>query len=389
MKKKIAILGSTGSIGKSLLKIININKKYFEVKLLTARKNHKELLKQAIKFKVKNVILTNRKHFELYKSKFRSEKINIYNNYDCFEDVINKRLDYVMSSIVGIDGLIPTTKIIKHTKTIAIANKESIICAWNIIKNKMKTHGTKFIPVDSEHFSIWYALKNNSSYNVKKIYLTASGGPLLNISSKKFNKLNIEKIITHPNWKMGKKISVDSSTMMNKIFEVIEAKRIFNLNYEQISILIHPKSYLHAIIEFKDGMIKIIAHDTTMAIPIFNTLQNKKNKIKFVNFKNLNLKKMNNLDLRYVNKEKFPVTKLISYLPKKNTLFETVIVSANDALVDLFLRKKIKYTDITLILLKILKLKEFRKLKNIYPRNINEILKLSNYVRLKINSISV
>ena len=389
MKKKIVILGSTGSIGNSLLKIIGKDKKKFEVKLLTARKNYKVLLKQAKIFNVKNVVLTDKKYFNLYKSEFKREKINIYNNYDCFKKIIKTRLDYVMSSIVGLDGLTPTIKIIEFTKTIAIANKESIICAWNIIKNKLKKHRTKFIPVDSEHFSIWYALNNNSVLNVKKVYLTASGGPLLNISPKKFDKLNITRIVTHPNWRMGKKISVDSSTMMNKIFEIIEAKKIFNLNYDQISVLIHPKSYLHAIIEFNDGMIKIIAHDTTMEIPIFNTLQKKKIIKSFIKFNNLNLKKMNNLNLSYIDKKKFPVIELVKHMPKKNTLFETVIVAANDVLVDLFLRKKIKYSDITSILLKIIKLKEFKKLKNTYPRNTQEILKLNDYVRLKITSMSV
>ncbi len=389
MKNKIAILGSTGSIGKSLLKIINKDKNNFELTFLTARKNYKELLKQAKIFNVKNVILTDKKYFKLYKSEFKKNKINIYNDYNCFKKIINKRLDYVMSSIVGLDGLVPTIKIIKYTKTIAIANKESIICAWNLIKKKLHNHRTKFIPVDSEHFSIWYALNNNSALNINKVYLTASGGPLLNTATNKFNQLNIKKIVKHPNWKMGKKISVDSSTMMNKIFEIIEAKKIFNLNYDQLEILVHPKSYIHAIIEFKDGMIKIIAHDTNMEIPIFNTLQNRKQKNNLINFDNLNLRKMNNLNLNYINTKKFPVTKIIKYLPSKNTLFETVIVAANDALVDLFLRKKIKYTDITSILLKIIKLTEFKEMKNIYPRNVDQILKLSNYVRLKINSISV
>ncbi len=389
MKKQIVILGSTGSIGKSLLKIIGKDKKNFKIKLLTARKNYKELLKQAKFLKVKHVILTNNKYFELYKSKFKKEKINIYKDYNCFKKIFNKKIDYVMNSIVGLDGLIPTIKIIKHTKTIAIANKESIICAWNIIKKKLQIHNTKFIPVDSEHFSIWYALNNNSIHKIKKVYLTASGGPLLNVSQKKFNKIKIQKIVTHPNWRMGKKISVDSATMMNKIFEIIEAKKIFNLNYDQISILIHPKSYLHAIIEYKDGMIKIIAHDTTMEIPIFNTLQINKINNDYIKFNNLNLKKMNNLNLNFIDRTKFPVTQLIRLLPKKNTLFETVIVAANDVLVDLYLRKKIKYTDIVSNLLKIVKLKEFKKMKKIYPRNVEEILKLSDYVRLKIYSISV
>ena len=159
MKKKIAILGSTGSIGKTLIEIIKENKKNFEIVLLTADKNYKEILKQTKYFNVKNLIITNEKSFrELKKKKLR--KINIFNNYTSFNKIFKKKIDYVMSSISGIDGLEPTLKIIKHTKKIAIANKEAIICGWNLIKKELKRNKTEFIPVDSEHFSLWYGLRN-------------------------------------------------------------------------------------------------------------------------------------------------------------------------------------------------------------------------------------
>jgi len=387
MKKQIAILGSTGSIGKSLLKIINQDKKNFKILLLTARRNYKEILKQAKIFKVKNIIITDQKYFEIAKNKNKKSNINIYNDFKTLSKIFKKKIDYTMCSIIGIDGLAPIIQIIKHTKKIAIANKEPIICAWNLIKKELIKYKTEFIPVDSEHFSIWYALKNNSLANINKIYLTASGGPLLNISYDKFNNLKMSQILNHPNWKMGKKITVDSSTMMNKVFEIIEAKKIFNVNYNKLSILIHPKSYLHAIIKFNDGMIKIIAHDTTMQIPIFNTIYNGKKKI--IKSKKLDIKKLNNLNLNKVNYKKFPLLKIIKKLPKNNSLFETVIVSANDELVDLFLKKKIKYTDISRKLFKIINQNEFKKLKSILPRKISEIMKLNKYVRFKINSMSV
>ena len=388
--KSIAILGSTGSIGKSLIKIINKDKKFFDIKLLTARKNYKELLKQAKLFEVKNVILTNYEIFNEKKKIFEKNKINIYNNYDHFNKIFNKKIDYVMSSIVGIDGLIPTMMIIKHTKSIAVANKETIICAWNLIKKEMEKHETKFIPVDSEHFSIWHALNQNlNSNNVKKIYLTASGGPLLNISRKRFNNLKIKQVIKHPNWKMGKKISIDSSNLMNKVFEVIEAKKIFNVNYNQLDILIHPESYIHAIIEFKNNMNSIVAHNTTMDIPIFNSLYNNQ----IFNRKNndyaLDLKKLNKLSLRKVDLNKFPLVKLLAFLPEKDSLYETALVSANDCLVNLYLNKKIKYTDIYSKLLKIINLKEIKSLKHRYPKKISDIYAIDNYVRSKINTLSV
>ena len=183
-----------------------------------------------------------------------------------------------MSSIVGLDGLNPIIKIIHFTKNIAIANKEPIVCAWDLIKKKLNKHKTKFVPVDSEHFSIWFGTQSNKS-EIEKIFITASGGPFLNYPKNKFSKIQLKQALDHPNWRMGKKISIDSATMMNKIFEVIEAKNIFDLEYKKLSILIHPKSYVHALIKFKNGLIKIIAHETNMKIPIANTLYKNKSNI--------------------------------------------------------------------------------------------------------------
>ena len=176
---------------------------------------------------------------------------------------------------------------------------------------------------------------------------------------------------------------MDSANLMNKIFEVIEAKNIFNIPYDRIKILIHPKSYVHAILQLKNGLTKIIAHDTTMKIPIFNTLHD--NKIFFNNYSTLNTNVLNGLSFKEVDYKRFPVIKLLKILPKKNTLFETVLVSANDKLVDLFLNKIISFNSIHKELFKIMSLKEFKKLKKIYPKNIQDILKLNDYVRLKIS----
>ena len=292
-----------------------------------------------------------------------------------------------MSSIVGIDGLKPTIKIIEFTKTIAIANKESVICGWNLIKKNLTKFKTNFIPVDSEHFSIWYALQNTDISKVNKIYLTASGGPLLNKSLSKINKIKIKDVLKHPNWKMGKKITVDSSNLMNKVFEIIEARNIFCLDIKKLSILIHPKSYIHAILIFNSGMIKVIAHNTTMEIPIFNSVyQNKKIYSKNIG---ISLKNLNNLNLRSVDQNKFKSIKILKMLPNKISLFETVIVSANDELVRSYLRKDIRYKDIVLKLYKIMRLKEFIKLKKITPKKITDIIKLDQYVRLKIKTKSV
>ena len=387
MKKKIAILGSTGSIGKTLVNILSSDKKNFDVVLLTTKNNYKELFKQAKIFNVRNLIIIDKKSFLTAKNKNKNKKINIYNDFSKFKIIFKKKIDYTMCSISGIDGLKPTIEIIKFTKEIAIANKEAIICAWDLIKKELSKHKTNFIPVDSEHFSIWFALKNISVFKIEKIYLTASGGPLLNIPLANFKNLKISQVLKHPNWKMGKKISVDSSTMMNKVFEIIEAKKIFEISYKKLSILIHPRSYLHAIIKFNDGLIKIIAHDTTMKIPIFNSIYSQKTKI--LKSDKFDLDKMNNLSLSKVNTEQFPLVKILKLLPLKNSLFETILVSINDTLVNLYLKKKLKFTDIQKKMLILIKLNEFKKYKMISPRNLADIIKLNDYVRLKINSIYI
>ena len=387
MKKTIAILGSTGSIGRTLLDILKNDKNKINIILLTANKDYVNLLKQAQKYNVKNLIITNKKSYEILKSKTKKLRINIYNNFESLDRIFLKKIDYVMSSISGLDGLTPTLKIIKFTNKIAIANKESIICAWNLIKKEINKNKTIFVPVDSEHFSIWYALKEISTNKIEKIYLTASGGPLLNLSLKRFKNISINQALNHPNWIMGKKISIDSSTLMNKVFEVIEAKHIFNLPYKKISILIHPSSYVHALIKFNNGLIKIIAHDTTMRIPIFNTYYN--NKEKNLKSDHLNIEKLNNLQLSSVNKKKFPLTKILNKLPNQNSLYETVIVATNDTLVQLFLEKKIKYHEISKILSKLIVLKEFLKYKKILPKKIEDIISVKNHVSSAIDRLCI
>ncbi len=384
MKKKIAIFGSTGSIGKCLINIIKKDKRNFEIVLLSADENYKELLKQAKFFKVKNLIITNIKSFNKIKKYKYSKKIKIFNNFNDLEKIFRKRIDYAMSSISGVQGLKPTIEIIKYTKKIAIANKEAIICGWDLIEKKLKRHKTEFIPVDSEHFSIWYALQDIEKNLIEKIYLTASGGPFLDKSFQKLKKVNIKQVTNHPNWKMGKKISTDSATMINKVFEVIEAKKIFQIPYNKISIIIHPKSYVHAIIKFKNGLTKIIIHDTNMKIPIFNSLYSSK---KNINSNNLNFEILNNLDFRNVNLKKFPLVKILKTLTNKTSLFETILVSVNDKLVELFLNNKIKFTDISKKMNKILNLYSLKKYKKIKPKSFEEIMKINIKIKNEVKNL--
>ena len=387
MKKKIAILGSTGSIGKTLFNILLKEKKNSELFLLTANKSHKILLKQAKALNVKNLILTNKKDYEILKEKTKNSNIRVFNNFNKLDKIFKKKIDYVMSSISGISGLEPTIKIIKFTKKIAIANKESIICGWNLIQAQLKKNKTEFIPVDSEHFSIWYGLKNLKKNNLEKVILTASGGPFYKTSMDNLKKIKLSDALRHPNWNMGKKISTDSATMINKVFEVIEARKVFDIEYQKIKILIHPKSYIHAILKFNNGLTNIIVHDTTMKVPIFNTLFLNDNRKLITNKININI--LNNLNLKNVNPTQFPMMKLLNLLPNNHSLFETVIVAANDKLVELFLNKKIHFTDIQKNLFKIIKKKEFQKFKKKLPINIKDITNLNDYVRLKIDENNI
>jgi 1-deoxy-D-xylulose-5-phosphate reductoisomerase len=381
MKKKIAILGSTGSIGKTLVKIIKKEKNKFDIILLTGNKNYKTLLLQAKVLKPKNIIITNKVSYLKFLQINKNKKINVYNDFNSYKDIFKNKIDYTMSSITGLNGLVPTLKVIKFTKEIAIANKEALICGWSILKKELLKFNTKFLPVDSEHFSIWYGLKDNND-KVSKITITASGGPFYDYPIKNFNKIKVKQALKHPNWKMGKKISIDSATMMNKVFEIIEAKNIFELNYKDLRILIHPKSYVHAIIQFKNGMSKIIVHDTNMIIPIFNTLYSKSNKK--IKSKDLRIDILNNLSLKKVNLKRFPLVNILKYLPNNHSLYETLVVSINDTLVNLFLDGKINFTDISKKFIELIKLKEFNKYKKIRPNKIRDIINLDQLVRLKI-----
>ena len=385
MKQKIAILGSTGSIGNNLLKIIKKNPKDFNIILLTANKNYKKLLSQAKKFNVKNLILNDviayNKAAIILKN---NKKVKLFRDFKSINKIFNKKIDYVMSSIVGLSGLLPTIEIIKYTNKIAIANKESLICGWKLISSELKRNNTEFIPVDSEHFSVWFGLKGHKNYDIDKIFLTASGGPFLNLPLKNFKKIKLSDALKHPNWKMGKKISIDSATLTNKLLELMEARNIFSLGLNKFSIFIHPDSYIHSVIKFKNGLTKFILHDTDMRIPIENTLNNSFNKT--LNKKNLNLKKLNNLKLDTVNISRYPIINLLKNIPNHHSLFDTVIVCSNEIIVDAFINKLIKFNEISKLMLKIASNKEFDQLKNSEPSSITDILEINTRIKILLSN---
>ena len=382
MVKSIVILGSTGSIGSTVLSVIKNNN--FKVRLLSTNKNASKLLKQAILYKVKDVIIEDEKKYKNYYKKFKRKKIRLHLGLTNLKKILNKKIYYCVNSISGIDGLSPTLDVIPISKNLLIANKESIICGWNLIESKLKKYNTKFIPIDSEHFSIWNLIKSHNKRDIQKIVLTASGGPFLKISNQKLFNVKPNIALKHPNWKMGKKISIDSSTMMNKIFEYIEAKKIFNLKNKHLSILIHPSSYVHAIIFFKGGIIKFLAHETKMNIPISNAMDIYKSR----NTIKKQLPNLNNLKFILPDKKKFPLLSIIPLLPEKNSYFETILITLNDNLVDMYLKGKINYISITRNLLKLIKSPYFLRYYKLKPKNIYDIKKMikktKNYLDIKV-----
>ena len=387
MKKKVIIVGSTGSIGVNTLKVIRNNKKDFEILLLSTNKNVKRIIAQAKEFKVKNVIINDLIEFRKAQKKYKKLKIKFFNEFDSIKKILRKKkVYYSMMSVSGLDGLKPTIILSNYSNNLAIVNKESLICGWNLIKNALKKNKCNFIPIDSEHYSIHSLLKGHQLSEIEKIYITASGGPFINIPKKKFNHIRLKDALRHPNWKMGKKITVDSSTLMNKVFEVIEARNIFNIDYKKISILTHPKSYVHAIVKFNNGLSKILLHEPDMKIPIYNSLNLKNKKIRTLPLK---FDTLNKLNFNQVDNKKFPLVNIIYKLPKKISLFETVLITVNDYFVNKFLEKKISYKKLIAIIIKILNMKEFQKYKKIKPKNIEDIYRLRDYVSFKMDSLSI
>ena len=376
MKKKISILGSTGSIGLTSLKIIDNKINLFKPHLFSANKNFNLICKQIRKYKPKIFIISEKNIYHRVKKKFKNHKIKIENDFDSLK--IKEKSELTISAIPGIAGLNPTLKMMESTKKILIANKESIICGWELLKNKAKKTSTKIIPIDSEHFSIFNMLQGCNASEINKVYLTASGGPFLNFTKKQLQNIKPHQALKHPKWKMGKKITIDSATLMNKILELAEAQKLFNLPNKKIEILIHPQSLVHAIVDFKNGLKKFIYHETSMIIPIANAIHGKKFEIKDILKTSYN--KINNLFFSSVKSKTFPVIKL------KNRVNEypssSIIINAsNEILVDQFLHKKLPFLYISKTIIDILGHRNYKKYAIQKPKNIKHIKKIDNWAR--------
>lgn len=351
--KKILVLGSTGSIGQNVLKIVKENKNKFKICGLTTKSNIDVLRKQILDFLPEYVCITDESN------KLKSSKTKVIYGEEGLEEIIRlTKPDLIVNSVVGISGLKPLLCAIKNNvKTIALANKESIITGGEIVKKALKKHKTKLIPVDSEHSAIFQCLKNENKNSIERIILTASGGPLFR---KKICSYDVENIINHPVWKMGKKISVDSATMVNKGFEYVEAHYLFDVPYDRIDIMIHPQSLIHSMVEFKDGNILGLFSEPDMRIPISYALMYPERMD--LKIKRLDLTKLNEISFYKPDYKKFPLLKVIIDYAKVSPSYIIAINAANEVAVDLFINKKISFKRINNII--------FNAIKNHKQKNI-------------------
>ncbi len=373
MKKKISILGSTGSIGINVLKIIDSDKKLFSINVLMANSNSKKILSQIKKYKPKYFIINNQNIYIKMLKKFKKFKTKIINNY---VETSKLKNDITVSAISGVAGLEPTIFFAKKIKKLLLANKESIICGWRILEKTLRKNHTTLIPIDSEHFSLMKLLEKEGA-EIEKIYLTASGGPFF----KKKNKRNIKPkdALRHPRWSMGKKISIDSATLMNKIFELEEARLLFPKFAKKINIIIHPQSLVHAIIQLKNGTSKFIFHNPDMRIPIANAIYDSKLDIKKI-IKDDKSEISGKLEFFKINKKNFPPLKFINAINRYNSS-PIIINAANEILVDMFLRKIISFRSIISYLRLVLADKKYKKYAIKKPKNVKEILAIDHWAR--------
>lgn len=344
--KKIAILGSTGSIGTQTLEVISDNKNIFEVELLTAFSNDKLLITQARLYKPSTIIFGDRSKEKVIRNELKNQKIDIYFG----EESLNNFLSYcnpdiVLTALVGKSGLIPTINCINKGINVALANKETLVVAGNIIYDLCKEKKVNIYPVDSEHSAIFQCLVGEKKEEIDKIILTASGGPFRNKKLDELKNITKKEALNHPNWEMGEKITIDSSTLMNKGLEVIEAKFLFDVDIKKIKVVVHPQSIIHSMVEFIDGSIKAQLGEPDMKLPIQYALSSGgriRNKFKQYDFFKNNtltfeepcLKTFNNLKLAYEAGE------VGGNAP-------CILNASNEIVVDAFLKEKIKYLDMT------------------------------------------
>lgn len=342
--KNIAILGSTGSIGTQALDIIDDNPHKFRACVLTANNNWKLLVNQARHFKPDTVVIANKDHYNDVKQSLADTSVKVFAGHEAINEAVAiPEVDMVLTAMVGYSGLIPTVTAIKSKKTIALANKETLVVAGQIITDLAKENNVKILPVDSEHSAIFQCLVGENPKSMNKILLTASGGPFRCLSKKDLENVTVEDALRHPNWDMGNKVTIDSASMMNKGFEMIEARWLFDCLPDRIEILVHPQSIVHSMVEFCDGSIKAQMGVPDMHIPIQYAMSYPE-RIN-TDLYRLDWSKVTHLDFEKPDLEKFPLLHLAFVAINKGGNMPCILNAANEVAVKAFLNKKIKFTD--------------------------------------------
>ncbi|MFI5188023.1 MAG: 1-deoxy-D-xylulose-5-phosphate reductoisomerase [Chitinophagales bacterium] len=344
--KRIAIFGSTGSVGVQALEVIEANADKFDVEILTAHKNHDLLIRQALRFHPNIVVISDENKYPEVKDALASTPIKVFAGEKALEEVAEMDCyDLMLAAIVGYAGLKPTLKALCHGKTIALANKETLVVAGDIVIQKAVENRVPIIPVDSEHSAIFQCLIGETRNRIEKIILTASGGPFLGRKPNYLVNVKREHALQHPNWNMGAKISIDSATLMNKGLEMIEAKWLFNLQPEQIQVVIHPQSIIHSMVQFEDGSIKAQMGLPDMKLPIQYALAFPKRIVS--SFPRYDFKKISTLTFEEPDIRTFRNLALAKEALFKGGNLPCIMNAANELAVYAFLHNRIGFLDIT------------------------------------------
>lgn len=346
--KNIAILGSTGSIGTQALDIIEKHPELFKVTVLTANNNWELLAEQALKFHPRKVIIASDSNYIKLKHALQKSDIEVISGEDNMSYAgTGENVDIVITALVGYSGLLPTIKAIQDHKTIALANKETLVVAGELITGLAKDNDVKILPVDSEHSAIFQCLQGEKRKNLKKVLLTASGGPFRKYSLEDLKKVTVKQALNHPNWNMGTKVTIDSASMMNKGFEMIEAKWLFKCDPENIEILIHPQSIVHSMVQFCDGSVKAQIGIPDMRIPIQYALSypDRLSSSEFT----LNWSQVHELTFEKPDTKKFPLLRLAFEAIEKGGNMPCILNAANEIAVQAFLKERISFVMMPLL----------------------------------------
>ncbi len=374
--KTVAILGSTGSIGKNTLKVISRLKGKFQVIALAAGANTRLFAQQINQFRPRLAAIAEEAKFPALK-KVVASAVKLSSGQDAVRQAAGCGADIVVMAISGNAAVLPTLEAVKHSKRVALANKECLVVAGDEIIKQAKNHKTEIIPVDSEHSAIFQCLKDEARGALNKIYLTGSGGPLRNLANEELEFVQPSFALKHPRWRMGKKISIDSATMMNKGFEVIEAQHLFNVEAKNITVIIHPEAVIHSLVEFIDGTILAQLGKTDMRVPIQYALTYP-DRIE-ARLSRIDFSKTKKLTFHLPDKRKFPCLRLAFEAAQQKGLAGAVLSAADEECVWAYLNGKIKFTDIARIIEAVL-----RKLKNKSDPAINELLQADKWAREEV-----